>query len=249
MSFFGPENTGFEMFGIWHFIGLLIYFFIPLFLILVFGDSLKNKSYEKYIRYAVVVFFFFFEIGILYWKGANLEGGFINSIPLHICSFTLFLSLYTLVTLNRKSTELVFYLLTGSVLSIILPSTITSTITNFRYHAMFGNHGFHILTVIYMCKVHDIRLRRSSYISTIKFVLPIILIAYIVNLTLGTEFIFLMEPPVKNVILDFFYGISGYAYTAFWIFITILPMFILSSLWFVENDTLMKEVKSEKPSY
>ena len=109
---------------------------LTVFLILKFGHYIKESRYEQRIKKILVGILVFLEIiyHIHNWTYPRL------SIPLHICSFAVILSIMMLLTDSKKVFEYLFFFgILGGAMALSFPNSWGYTYLNFRYYH-FLNH-------------------------------------------------------------------------------------------------------------
>jgi hypothetical integral membrane protein (TIGR02206 family) len=161
---------------------------------------LKNKSIEvkektnKYFAYFAIIVYLLTNIYAILIDDWTVQ----DFLPLHLCNISYFICI--LVLLNKKKWMYEWTLL------LALPSALNAIITPeliwgsskwhiFEYYFM---HGSLILVPLYLMFVMNYKLRLLSWWKTFLRAQIVIIIVFLINLILGSNYMFLLSKPLVN---------------------------------------------------
>ena len=176
--------------------GLISCFFIT-YLILLY---LRNKSIELKEKTSI----YFAYLAIFIYVTANIFSIIFGNwtikdfLPLHLCNISYFICI--LVLLNKKQWMYEWTLLLGmpsALNALITPELIwgSSNWSIFEYYFM---HGTLILVPLYLMFIMNYKLRILSWWKTFLRAQIVFLFVFLLNLILGTNYMFLLSKPSVN---------------------------------------------------
>ncbi|WP_422657413.1 TIGR02206 family membrane protein [Paenibacillus sp. EC2-1] len=125
-----------------------------------------------------------------------------SSIPLELCSLTMFLSAIMLLTGSRKIYPLVYFAGIGGALQAVLTPSLDYPFPHFRFFHFFTVHLAIILAPLYMTWVRNYRPQWRSIGWTMIFLNVAALVVGLINFTLGSNYMYLMRKPSTPSLLD-----------------------------------------------
>ncbi|WP_372366179.1 TIGR02206 family membrane protein [Candidatus Uabimicrobium sp. HlEnr_7] len=173
-----------------HLVVLGVFFLLCAFLFLL--DKLPKK-YQTIFRYTLVIIMLLIEISwhinewyFGYWK---LKYG----LPLHLCSVTLYMAIFSLARNNTFFYNFLFFLgICGAGPALFIPNTIYG-FPHFRFWHFFIFHGGIILATLYMTVVEKNRPQLSSIIPIVITMNIYIALVGVINFYLESNYLFLCE--------------------------------------------------------
>ena len=159
---------------------------------LKFADKLKAYKYENRVRIGFAIWLLFLELSyhLHYW----LFGMF--SVPLHICSFGVMLSVTILFTKNKKVFEVLFFVgIFGGLLALFIPNTLGYTYFNMRYYHFIFLHISIAIVPIYYFKAYGYRISLRSIYKTFGYIMLILPLVVFVNYVKDKNYMFIGEKP------------------------------------------------------
>ncbi len=127
----------------------------------------------------------------------------IGLLPLHICDVLFLVSAYTLWTGSQRSYELTyFWTFAGTSHSLITPDVAVG-FPSFPYFAFFASHGLLLMAALYATLVLRMRPMPGSVLRAFVALNLYALFVGLVNLVLGTNYMFLMEKPEAATLMDY----------------------------------------------
>lgn len=186
-------------------------------LTLKFADKLKTYKYENRVRIGFTIWLLFLEMSyhLHYW----LFGMF--SIPLHICSFGVMLSIVLLSTNSKKVFEILFFVgIFGGLLALFIPNTLGYTYFNMRYYHFIFLHISIAIVPVYYFKAYGFRIRLVSIYKTFGYFLLILPLVVFVNYVKDKNYMFIGEKPdiIANLLPEWPYYIIIFVFLAFIMF-------------------------------
>ena len=162
------------------------------FVTLKIADKIKNSTKEQRIKYVFVGILVFLEISyhIHNWTYPRF------SVPLHVCSFAVFLIIALLLTDNKKIWNYAFFYGTiGGIMALLIPSSYGYTYFNFRYYHFIIIHSIILSIPLYYYKAYNFRVDYKTTMEVFKNTIILGIILYIINGFLGTNYWFINEVP------------------------------------------------------
>ncbi|TQR20306.1 TIGR02206 family membrane protein [Psychrobacillus vulpis] len=152
-----------------------------------------------------------------------------ESMPFHLCSFSLFISILLLWTGNKYFYDFVFFAGFGGALQAVLTPSIVVNFPDFRFIQFFYVHIGIILTAFYIVWM-------KGYVPTFRGVLQTMIalnvlfpFIFAINILVQGNYMFLRAKPINGSLLDFLGPYPWYIFTlefvAFFIFVAIWLIF------------------------
>lgn len=157
-----------------------------------YAKNLKAYKYEKRIKIGFAIWLLLLELSyhIHYW----VYGLF--SVPLHVCSFGVLLSIILLITDNKKVFEILFFVgIFGGLLALFIPNTLGYTYYNMRYYHFIFLHMSIAIVPIYYFKAYGFRIKISSIYKTFGYFMLILPLVVYVNYVRDKNYMFIGDKP------------------------------------------------------
>lgn len=218
------------MFSIHH----AIYMFsavITIVLIKKYAKVIRNHPHELRIRKIVVWTLVVLEISyhLHNWSYPRF------SLPLHICSFAVFMSIYVLNTNSKRVYNYLFFFGTlGGIMALTFPNSWGYTYLNFRYYHFLILHNILIAVSLYYYFGYGYRVTYRTLLNVFRSVLIIGIFVHLFNLTLlhfGYDVNYWFITYIPQAVDDFFTNYPIYILT----FIT-LVFVSMNVLFFVTHQ-------------
>lgn len=213
-------NNVFVFFSLEHFMFISIAI-ISTILILHFANDIKNWKYEKSLRIVISIIMMVFELG--YHTHNLINGKF--SIPLHVCSVAVIISVILLLSNSKKAFGYVFLLgLLGGYTALFLPEMSDYTYINMRYYHFIIIHTLLVVIPLYYYKAYDYRIAKESVRRAFLLLVSMSPLAIYINVTMDRNYMFIGEvpEPFENIlpewpfyIIIFAFGIIGLFYSMY----------------------------------
>lgn len=214
-TFFGHDidfTKSANMFTIHHLIYVLSAV-LTIVLTLRYAKAIKASKHEQKIKtivfYTLIVFELFYHIHN--WTYPRL------SIPLHICSFAVVMSLFMLQKDSKRLFEYLFFFGTlGGIMALFFPNSWGYTYLNIRYYHFLLLHNLLIAIALYYYKAYEYRITYQTLWKVYKTVLVLAIFIHLINLTFhhfGYDANYWFITYIPYVAEDFFPSYPLYIFT------------------------------------
>lgn len=184
----------------WFILGLLLFMILALFFC---RKIISTKPIVRsIIKWLLVTSLVLPEICLQIWYVSIGIWDRTSSVPLELCSLTMFLSAIMLVTDSRKIYPLVFFAGIGGALQAVLTPSLDYPFPHFRFFHFFIAHLAIIIAPLYMTWIRGYRPQWVSIGWTMIFLNVAALVVGMINLALGSNYMYLMNKPSTPSILD-----------------------------------------------
>ncbi|MCM3258985.1 TIGR02206 family membrane protein [Paenibacillus lautus] len=202
-SYFDPQYPeAFAAFSVEHWIAIGICIILGL-LLYLFRTAIASKpSLQKTVRWGLLAALALPEASLHVWYVSTGIWDPATSLPLELCSLTLFLSIAILLTDKRRLYPLVYFAGIGGALQAVLTPNLGYPFPHFRFFHFFVVHIAIIMTALYMTWVRGYRPTWKSIAWTMVFLNVSALLVGLVNLVVGSNYMFLMRKPDTASLLD-----------------------------------------------
>jgi len=184
---------------------------------LLLANKLKKSRFEKRVKIGFAIFLIILELTyhIHYWAFGMF------SVPLHVCSFGVILSVILLLTNKYKAFEILFFVgILGGLLALFIPNTLGYPYYNIRYYHFILLHMSITIVPVYYYKAYGFRIKFSSIYKTAGLFLAILPLVVYVNYTFDRNYMFIGEKPsiIANLLPEWPYYIIIFIALGFIIF-------------------------------
>lgn len=149
----------------------------------------------------------FIALSDLAWQAWSLYYGLWDiktNLPLHLCSICGWGMVYVLATRNMKIFEPLYFLgMGGALMTIITPDVGRYGFPHFRAFQIFASHGGLLLAVCYMTIVEGFRPSWRAYAHMVVSANSYMVFVFLINLALGSNYLYLMQKPEFPTLYDF----------------------------------------------
>ncbi len=237
-NFFHTVNTispgmGFDHFGITHILWLIF----SVFSIFRLSVSYKKAGREKKekIKHAVAIALIFEEMAktiLLLILGRYTA----DHLPLHLCSINIFIiAIHAYHPSKILGSFLYNVCIPASISALLFPGWTSLPFLNFMHIHSFTTHILLAAYPIMLVSAKEIGPDISGAVSSLFFLLALAGIIYMVNIALGTNFMFLMYPGGDNP-LSFFARVFGNHLVGFIILVPFVLVFMNFPLFILKNS-------------
>lgn len=198
---------------------------ISIILILFFAKKIKKLKCEKKIKVSFALFLIILEVS---YHIHNIINGFV-SVPLHISSLSVILSIIILLTDNEKIFNVLFFFgVLGGITAFLMPDMVHYTYYHYRFYSFVLIHIGIIIVPLYYYKAYDFEVKLKSMYRIYLFLLVIAPIIMLANFLLDKNYMFIGQKP--DIIADY---LPEWPY---FIIIYLIMIFILfHMLYFIIN--------------
>jgi hypothetical integral membrane protein (TIGR02206 family) len=202
MEWFGGsyKEFDFEMFSVSHFVIIGLLFIISAGIYLN-KEKLKQGNWRKF-EIGAAITLILFEAMYHIWMAVNDNWNVSHAIPLELCSISLFLTVFLLLTKKKIIYEiLLFTALLGASQAIFTP-LLNFEFPHFRFFHFFYTHLMMIWTVLYFTWVKGYRPTIWSVVKLFVFLNVILPIIMVINKLVDGNYMFLSHKPKSPSLLD-----------------------------------------------
>lgn len=194
-------NNPFVIFGVPHLVALSIIAVIVFVLIRV-GPRMTADQ-RKWFRYGVGTLLVVNEGSWHLWNWATGQWTLQTMLPLHLCSILVFSTAYMLFSRNYFIFEFSYFLGIGAAIQAILtPDLGIYGYPHFRFFQTFISHGLIFISPFYMIFVEGYRPFWRSMLRTIVWLNVYMVPVTILNLLIGSNYLFTAHKPPTASLLD-----------------------------------------------
>lgn len=196
-----PPQNDFELFSQPHLATIIVIVAIALALPLAIRRFAPSAARRVASILAVLLLV---QEGTKLWIWFGILGLSAQLLPLNLCTLSVFLSAWMLVTHNRRIFEIVYFWGFGGTTQALLTPDLQEGFPATSYLLFFAGHGGVIVALAYMMIVFRLRPHLDSIPRVAVVTLLVASLAFAVNLSFDTNFMFLMAKPSQSSILDWF---------------------------------------------
>ncbi|GAA0322382.1 TIGR02206 family membrane protein [Bacillus carboniphilus] len=192
--------SSFQLFSVSHIVvilitvGTLVCFYI-------WKEQLK--AYSSFLKWGLVALLVGSEIYFNIWNLLIDEWSLQYTLPFQLCSISIYLSTFMLITKNHRLYEIVYFLgLAGATQAILTPELFYD-FPHTRYFQFFIAHIAIILSPLYMTWIEGFRINFRSVIRAFFALNAVAVVVFFINLGFGANYMFLAKKPSNPSLLDF----------------------------------------------
>lgn len=193
----------FKMFSTEHSITIAIIVLCSLLLFLYRERIMKNESLKHAIRYGIILLLIVSEVSLNVWYVFTDSFDMRYSLPFQLCSISVYLSTIMLFTKKQVLFEIVYFAGIGGALMAILTPELFYSFPHYRFMHFFIAHAAILLACFYMVWVEKRKPTLLSLAKSFVFVNIMAMVAFIVNIVTGGNYMFVGAKPTNGSIIDF----------------------------------------------
>ncbi|MBN1876769.1 MAG: TIGR02206 family membrane protein [Anaerolineae bacterium] len=202
-EFFAKDWKGspFVLFGTAHLIGLGCVA-LAIIAIVYFGKKASPQA-RRNIRYGLAGVLLSVEASWHLWNLFTGQWTVLEHLPLHLCSFLIWLSAFMIITKNYTIYEFSYLLgIAGALQALLTPDAGIYGFPHFRFFQVLLSHGALITCPIYLTLVEGFRPTKASVLRVIKFSMLYMIAVFIFNLIIGSNYLFIGHKPETASLID-----------------------------------------------
>lgn len=174
-------------------------------LFLLFAGRCRGIVCQRNIRLFMACLLIALEAAEYSWKAASGEWSLQNGLPLHLCRIGVYVTAVMLVTGNRYLFELSYFWSLGGALNALVTPTLSSfNFPHLLFFKFFISHGLLIVAALYMLLYEELRPYRASVIRVIVVTHLYAGIVAVINLFLGSNYLYLCGNPGRGTVISSF---------------------------------------------
>jgi len=121
-----------------------------------------------------------------------------DSLPLHLCAIMWFLCIYLLLKNKKWVFEMILFIgMPGGIHSLLTPE-LTHGDSLLHKIDFFVGHGGLLLAPLYAILVLNMWPRKNAWWKSFLKLQPIVLIVFLINTLLNSNYMYLSAPPIAN---------------------------------------------------
>ena len=200
LKYFGYNYQGedFSLFSFSHIIMLIIAV-----ISVVVPYYLRNIKSVNYIKFFILFGLIGSEFTLNLWYLLNGVWDVAYTLPLQLCSISLYLSIFMLITEKYALFEITFFLGVGGALQALLTPELFYDFPHFRYFHFFIAHISIVLASVYMVFVVKYKPTLTSVWKAILALNLIAIIVFFINAGTGGNYMFLSRKPANPSLIDY----------------------------------------------
>ncbi|MCM3762113.1 TIGR02206 family membrane protein [Alkalihalobacillus oceani] len=181
-------------------LGILLFF--VLFLILYYRWR-ATPFVQRYGRWIILAILLVSELSLLLWTLLATTWDVRYHLPFQLCTISLYVCILMLFQRSRSLFEIVYFFGLAGALQAILTPDLFYTFPHYRFLHFFIAHFAIITAILHMVWVERFTIKAVAILKSFLVLNGFALIAFLVNLWTGANYMFLARKPVNGSILDF----------------------------------------------
>lgn len=200
---FDEELLPFAFYSLSHWISLAAIAAVCL-SVFLFRRTLQAKKNADRIRHMLAGVLLLMDIALHAWYVTADTWDVSETLPLHLCSLTLILSIIMLWTRNYRLFEFVYFAGIGGALQALLtPAAILSGYPHFTYYYFFIAHGGIIAACLVLIVLYGYRPSFRSIWRTLLYLNLLLIPVGIINAVTGGNYMFIARKPSDPSLIDY----------------------------------------------
>ena len=157
---------------------------------------------ERAVRWLLATACVAYEAGELWWQVHAGLAGLHEALPLHLCDVSILIAPVVLLSANRYAFELLYFWGIGGTLQALATPTLWSGFPAPICLLFFAGHGLILASALYATVVMRLRPVPRSVLRVWLVTMAYALVIFLVNLALGTNYLFIRHKPPTPSLLD-----------------------------------------------
>jgi hypothetical integral membrane protein (TIGR02206 family) len=141
------------------------------------------------------------EVAQLVWKGL-VYGPSVELLPLQLCTLSVFLTAWTLLTGMQRTYEVAYFWGLGGSTQALATPDLHAGFPSWGFVFFFAGHGLVVTGVLYATLAMGLRPYPVSVLRVVAITLAVAVLVLLLNLVLGTNFMYLLAKPDHPSLLD-----------------------------------------------
>ena len=242
------QAEGLVTFGTPHLIVMALTLTVPVLLVCVarrFGSGVVAEGIGYGLAAALLV------NEVVHWGYRTVQLGFAEflqgHLPLHACGVSVFATSVALLTRNQRVYEIAYFWgLAAASNAVITPSAHELAFPGYRFFQYFVAHSGIVVGVVYATWALGMRPTFGGLVRAFVALNAYAAVIALVNTSLGTNYLYLSEPPAGTITPFFFlpwpWYIAALEVLAFAMFLAVMSPFLVA-----RHAALSKERDGESP--
>jgi hypothetical integral membrane protein (TIGR02206 family) len=180
-----------------------IFFMLILILLLYMYRNKYSRRVKEGVRWGLIISLAVGELFFHIWYSVNDMWSLSINLPFQLCSISIYLCIFMLVTKSRTLFEIAFFSsMTGAFIAMITPELFFG-FPHVRYFQFFLVHAAIVLSCMYMVWMEGYMVTFSSLLKSFFSLNLIALAVYGINVFLGSNYMFLSHKPYNSSPIDY----------------------------------------------
>jgi hypothetical integral membrane protein (TIGR02206 family) len=203
-KYFGSDfDKPFMLFSTVHIFTLAVLILI-ITLLYYFRDFFRKPFANRFFRYSFALLLLLSEISLTYWLHYVDVWTITASLPLHISSISLFLSIILLLTRSYKLFEITYFVGVGSALqAMVTPDISAYSFPHFRYIHFFISHGGIVVANFFVIFIEGFKPTYFSIWRAFLYLNGYMFLMFIFNFMINGNYLYISKKPVNPSIIDY----------------------------------------------
>ncbi len=228
------QGPAFDLFGPGHLLALAIVGSIIAFLFWGWRDP--TETGKERARWILVGAFLLVEVSyhgwLFYYDAWNVQ----THLPLHLCSFSIWGSLYMLIARDYRPYEILYFFgLGGATQAILTPAAGDFGLPHFRAIQTLSSHSLVVITLIYLTVIVGLRPTWRSVIKAMIAINVLMVIVTCINLLIDGNYMYTLRKPDTASLFDL---LGPWPWYLFWTEFLAFGLFALLYLPFALRDRI-----------
>ncbi|CAG9620650.1 YwaF family protein [Sutcliffiella rhizosphaerae] len=207
----------------------LIALIITIFLIITLYNVRNFQLIKGIGRWGLVIFLVGSELWLNYWYFITDMWDIRYTLPLQLCSISLYICTWMLLTKQKWAFELAYFLGLGGAIQALLTPELFYDFPHLRFIHFFVAHIAIVLAVFYMLWVEKYRIKIKSMWIAFFVLQGIAVFVFFINTFTGGNYMFLAKKPANASLIDY---LGPYPWYIISLEILVLVIFLLLYLPF-----------------
>ncbi|WP_082882777.1 YwaF family protein [Paenibacillus swuensis] len=175
---------------------------IAIFILFQSRNWLKQGNHRRNGRYVIACILIVCESSLNVWYITEGTYRLRSTLPLELCSISLYLCVLMLFTKSRTIFQIVYFTGLGGALQALLTPALAYAYPNYRFMEFFIAHIAIILAVLYMVWVEGYRPKLFSVALAMIFLNVLLVVVGFMNRITGGNYMFIARKPETASLLD-----------------------------------------------
>ena len=201
LSYYLYNGPQFIMFGRVHVLSIVVSVLVCMFLPACIS-TLKSKTVDKIVFYLSLLVMF----NIVVWMYLEWIAGTFDirsHLPLHLCRVANILLPIMVLTKNKTLYNVLYYWSLSGIFQALLTPDISQTFPHYHFFRFFITHNVMIFVIILYSMHRNFRPTMSGMWTSLIYMNIFLLIVFVINTFLGSNYFWIMEKPPMASLLDY----------------------------------------------
>lgn len=141
-------------------------------------------------------------------------------LPLHLCPIVIILSIFMMFFHSEALFQPVYFWSMGAFFAIFMPE-LREGMSDFASQSFYITHFFILFSTVYAFIHFRFRPTTAGFIVSFLLLITLAFIMYFVNIQLGTNYLYVNQPPVTKSLVDFMGPWPYYIFSLAGIYLTL----------------------------